>query len=124
MVEQRIPTPFVAGSTPVWLVYLTEIMFKKIIQFIKETRTELVDKTTWPTRDQVLNTTIVVLISIAIVSVALYGVDMAVSKTVRYAFVDKIDSLRGVVTWYNFLIFIAAVIIIPILINTIRRRIQ
>lgn len=99
-------------------------MLKRIIQFIKEARSELVDKTTWPTRDQVLSTTIVVLISIGLISVALYGVDFAVSRTVRYAFVENIDSLRGVVTWYNFLIFIAVVILVPILINTIRRRIQ
>ena len=36
-------------------------MFRKARTFLRETRTELVDKTTWPTKDAVLSSTVVVI---------------------------------------------------------------
>ena len=56
-------------------------MFKKVIQFFKEVKNEL-KKVTWPGRREVINSTIVVLIATAVITVFLYLVDVGLSKLV------------------------------------------
>jgi preprotein translocase subunit SecE len=56
-------------------------MIKKIIQFIKEVKNEL-KKVTWPGRKEVINSTIVVLIATAILTLFLYLVDVSLSRLV------------------------------------------
>ena len=56
-------------------------MIKKIIQFIKEVKNEL-KKVTWPGRKEVINSTIVVLIATAIITIFLYLVDVGLSRLV------------------------------------------
>ena len=56
-------------------------MFKKIIQFLKEVKFEL-RKVTWPGRREVINSTIVVLIATAIITIFLYLVDVGLSRMV------------------------------------------
>ena len=57
-------------------------MFKKIIQFIKEVKQEL-KKVTWPNRREVINSTIVVLIATAVITIFLYVVDIGLDRFVR-----------------------------------------
>lgn len=45
-----------------------------MLKFLKESREEL-KKVVWPSREEVLNSTIVVLVAVAIISVFLFGVD-------------------------------------------------
>jgi len=56
-------------------------MFKKVIQFFKEVKNEL-KKVTWPGRKEVINSTIVVLIATAVLTLFLYLVDVGLSKLV------------------------------------------
>ena len=56
-------------------------MFKKIIQFLKEVKFEL-KKVTWPNRKEVINSTIVVIIATAIITIFLYLVDVGLSRLV------------------------------------------
>lgn len=56
-------------------------MIKKIVQFIKEVKNEL-KKVTWPGRKEVVNSTIVVLIATAILTIFLYLVDVGLSRLV------------------------------------------
>ena len=56
-------------------------MIKKIIQFLKEVKNEL-KKVTWPNRKEVINSTIVVLIATAIITIFLYLVDVGLSRLV------------------------------------------
>ena len=56
-------------------------MIKKIIQFLKEVKNEL-KKVTWPARKEVINSTIVVLIATAIITIFLYIVDVGLSRLV------------------------------------------
>lgn len=56
-------------------------MIKKIVQFIKEVKNEL-KKVTWPGRKEVINSTIVVLIATAILTIFLYMVDVGLSRLV------------------------------------------
>ena len=81
-------------------------MFKKLFQYLREIKVELKDKTTWPSRDEVLNLTVVVVSSLVIVSLLLYGVDYVVSYTLRYAVVDKVALIKPFVNEFSFLIFI------------------
>lgn len=98
--------------------------WKRLKQFIRETRTELQEKTTWPTRDHVLNTTIVVLISLVVVSAALFGVDFLVSRAVRFITVDKVVAVSSILTPWAFFIFVALAIAVPIAIGALRRRLD
>ncbi|MGA1845140.1 MAG: preprotein translocase subunit SecE [bacterium] len=56
-------------------------MFKKMIQFFKEVKNEL-KKVSWPGRREVINSTIVVLIATAVITLFLYLVDVGLSKLV------------------------------------------
>jgi preprotein translocase subunit SecE len=52
---------------------------KEIIQFLKEVRDEL-KKVTWPTKEQVRNATIAVIIFTTIVSIYLWILDLAFKR--------------------------------------------
>ncbi len=54
-------------------------MFKKLVQFFKEIKTELT-RVTWPGRKEVINSTIVVLTTVFLISLFLWVVDLALQK--------------------------------------------
>ena len=56
-------------------------LFRKIINFIKESRAEL-RKVTWPNRKQLISSTVVVIITVALVAVFLGIVDLIFSRIV------------------------------------------
>lgn len=56
-------------------------LFQKIVNFIKESRAEL-RKVTWPNRKQLISSTIVVIITVALVAVFLGIVDLIFSRIV------------------------------------------
>ena len=56
-------------------------LFQKAINFIKEARAEL-RKVTWPNRKQLISSTIVVIITVALVAVFLGIVDLIFSRIV------------------------------------------
>ena len=56
-------------------------LFSKLINFIKEARAEL-KKVTWPNKKQLISSTIVVLITVALVAVFLGVVDLIFSRLV------------------------------------------
>ena len=56
-------------------------LFRNVINFIKEARAEL-KKVTWPNRKQLISSTIVVLITVALVAVFLGIVDLVFSRLV------------------------------------------
>ena len=69
--------------------------FKKIINFIQESIAEL-KKVTWPTRDDVVAQTVVVLVSLIIVSVFLALVDFG-----GYQVVDKIINYDAIFAFFG-----------------------
>lgn len=84
MVERRSPKPNVVGSNPacpdfflleyVDLCGLRNETMKKIINFIKECVAEL-KRVNWPTKDDVVAQTVVVIVSLVIVSAVLAVMD-------------------------------------------------
>lgn len=55
----------------------------KIISFLQEVRTEL-KKVTWPTRDELVGSTIIVCILVVIFSIILGSMDAVFSTLIRY----------------------------------------
>ena len=58
---------------------------QKIIRFLKETKTELT-KVTWPTKQEVVGSTIVVVVVSIVVSIFIGVVDFILDKGVRAVF--------------------------------------
>ena len=83
MVERRSPKPKVAGSTPAWPVNIEIKMFGKIKNFFSEVIVEL-KKVSWSTRQEVLDSTWVILISSAILGVFIAVTDFTLSKLVAF----------------------------------------
>lgn len=61
-----------------------KLIFEKVKQFLKDSRTEL-RKVTWPTSKQTFASTSVVIIVVVIISVFLGVVDFGLSKIIRMA---------------------------------------
>jgi len=58
---------------------------QKVIKFLKETRTEMT-KITWPTKDEIIGSTIVTVVVSIVVSIFIGAVDFILDKGVRAVF--------------------------------------
>ena len=86
-------------------------MFKKIVAFVKEMKVELSEKTNWPTRDEVLNLTVVVVSSLVIVSMLLYFIDVLSGRAIQWAVVTNVAMMKNYINEFTFLIFILFMIV-------------
>ena len=71
-----------AGLTPRTLVFLTSAMGLRTREFLAEARFEL-RKVVWPTRQEALRMTWVVMIVVAIISLMLAGFDLVIQWLIR-----------------------------------------
>ncbi len=88
MVEHRSPKPVVGGSSPSWpasYFKVEEKMFRKIKRFLSDVVIEL-KKTTWPSREDVIGTTIVTIVMVAFVTTFLWIVDMLLARALNFIF--------------------------------------
>ncbi len=97
-------------------------MIKKLKQFLKEVYVEIKEKTTWPNRDDVLNTTIVVCVSLVILSLCLYLVDLASARIIRFIVVDNVNFLKVYVTEFSYIMMVVFLVIGVVLYNRIRAK--
>ena len=97
-------------------------LIRSLLQFAREARAELVEKTTWPTRDQVLKTTVAVLVSLVVVSIILFLVDFLVDGARKAFLVERVQLLQGIFTPLTFVVFVVLAIAVPFLINAARKR--
>ncbi len=58
-------------------------MFNQAIEFVKESKTEL-GKVVFPSRQEVIGATLVVILSVVVVSVFLGVVDLGLSRLISY----------------------------------------
>ena len=58
---------------------------KKIVQFLKESLAEL-KKVVWPTRDEVMASTKVVIVSVLVIAIALWLVDFVIYQGIDLVF--------------------------------------
>ncbi|OHD62357.1 MAG: preprotein translocase subunit SecE [Spirochaetes bacterium GWF1_41_5] len=95
----------------------------KFFTFVGECKRELTEKTTWPSKDYVLNTTIVVIVSTIVVSSALGFMDYLLARLNKFLLMDNVALLQRYITPLRFIIFIAIVIIAALLYNKIKKNI-
>ena len=60
-------------------------MFDKLINFLKEVRVEL-GKVTWPTREELRESTFVVIVTVLVITVFIGAVDKVFDQIARYFF--------------------------------------
>ena len=63
-------------------------MFKKIMDFINEVKTEMT-KVSWPSREETIGSTVVVLVVVAIISVFIGLSDAVISKILGKIIIGK-----------------------------------
>lgn len=85
-VEQRTPNPPVGGSNPSWPATSFQqekaLTMNKIIAFIREVKAEI-KKVSWPSRDELVGSTIIVCILVLIVAVILGIMDSVFSYFIK-----------------------------------------
>ncbi|MDR2118473.1 MAG: preprotein translocase subunit SecE [Tannerellaceae bacterium] len=59
---------------------------KKIIKYIKESYNELVHKVSWPTRTELSNSAVVVLIASIILSLLIFVVDLGFEHAMKFLY--------------------------------------
>ena len=61
-------------------------MFKNIINYCKVSYEELVHKTTWPTRSELMNSAILVLIASLCIAVVVFVIDQAFQNSMEFVY--------------------------------------
>lgn len=102
----------------------------RFFQFVRDSKRELMEKTTWPTREAVLNSTIVVIISIIVLSMGLFLIDVVSNWSVRFIVVEEVGQFKKLLEWllepalgvpWKFLSLLFLFVAIPIFIGRIVR---
>lgn len=99
-------------------------MFKKIWIFIKECKVELMEKTNWPSKDEVLNSTIITITSIFFISLSLYLIDLASSFLVQYIVVDNINFFKQFINEFSYVPFVGVFLLVVILYSRIKAKLN
>jgi preprotein translocase subunit SecE len=86
LVEHRSPKPGVAGSIPVGpAIQYEKKMKERIVNYFSETRTEL-KKVTWPSREELKQSTRVVIVATFLVTIFIGIVDQVLSRIIKLVF--------------------------------------
>ena len=67
-------------------------IFKRFGGFLKEVKVETFKRIVWPTRKQVINNTIIVLVTLAVVGVFVWLIDFLFTNVLQFA----LDNLSGI----------------------------
>ena len=79
MVEHRSPKPGVGSSSLSSRANKEKMkLFNKISTNIKESYNELVNKVSWPTRSQLVNSSVIVMVASIILSLVIFAVDWVI----------------------------------------------
>ena len=82
LVEQRSPKPPVVGSNPACPDFLRNIDMSKFVQFVRESKAEL-KRVDWPSKEDVLSSVKVVIVSTVVIAVLLGVLDLAFTQVFR-----------------------------------------
>jgi preprotein translocase subunit SecE len=86
LVERRSPKPDAGGSSPSWPVLINRISkLERIQRFLKEVVAEL-RKVTWPTKEELIGSTIVTIVVSLIVSLFIFVVDRTLTFAIKTIF--------------------------------------
>lgn len=75
---------------------------KNIFLFFKEGFFELKEKTVWPSKDEALNASIVVCVSVILISIFLFAVDVIFSGSFRALVIENMTNLKKFVNPFSF----------------------
>jgi preprotein translocase subunit SecE len=62
---------------------------KKIVNYIKESYNELIHKVSWPTRSEVSNSAVVVLIASFIIALVVFAMDFCFENLMSFVYTGK-----------------------------------
>jgi preprotein translocase subunit SecE len=87
LAEQRSPKPQVGGSSPSWRASLLNraSMKDKIVGFFNDVVKEM-KKVTWPTKEELKESTVIVVVVCLIIAAFTYVIDMAISQLLKGIF--------------------------------------
>ena len=86
MVERRSPKPDAGGSSPSWPVLIKwDCKLERFLKFLKEVSAEL-RKVTWPTKEELIGSTIVTVVVSLIVSIFVFIVDRSLTFVIKTIF--------------------------------------
>lgn len=83
MVERWSPKPNVGSSNLSARAKNSKRVMKKIINYIKDSYNELVYKVSWPSRTELTNSAVIVMIASIIMALIIWGVDTAFENVVK-----------------------------------------
>ena len=75
LVEHWSPKPGVVSSNLTTRAKLSGIKMKKIAAYLKDSYTELVYKVSWPSREELSNSSVIVMIASLIIALVVFGID-------------------------------------------------
>ena len=82
LAEQRSPKPQVGGSIPSWPARLISGPIQNVVRFFKEVRTEIL-KVSWPTRQEVFQTALIVAIMVFVCCIFLWCIDSLILRFIK-----------------------------------------
>jgi preprotein translocase subunit SecE len=59
---------------------------KKIVEYVKNAYNELVHKVSWPTRKEVSNSAVIVLVASIIIAIVVFAVDFVFEHAIRFVY--------------------------------------
>ena len=86
LVEHWSPKPGVGSSSLSSRAKIDMNMFKKIINYCKVSYEELLHKTTWPTRSELMNSAMLVLIASLCIAVVVFVIDQAFQHAMEFVY--------------------------------------
>ena len=86
MVEHWSPKPGVGSSSLSSRAKQRNVMFKKIFNYCKESYNELVHKTTWPSRSELINSAMVVLAASLLIAVVVFVMDFVFQHAMEFIY--------------------------------------
>ena len=75
MVEHWSPKPGVGSSSLSFRAKIDKIMYKRFVQYCKDSYYELVHKTSWPSRSELMGSAIVVLTASLCIALVVFVMD-------------------------------------------------
>ena len=84
LAERRSPKPQVEGSSP--SARAKENAMDKILMYLRESYNELMDKVSWPTRQNLVDSAKVVVVSALMLSVIVFIMDFVVNQVLNFVY--------------------------------------
>ena len=86
LVEHRSPKPGVGSSSLSTRAKKIYLRIMKLINYFKESYSELVHKTAWPTRQELTNSAVVVLVASLLIALVVWAMDSGFESIMTFIY--------------------------------------